>query len=250
MAFHGTPLGMGSFGRCLDFDLDLTQSWLIEVQRIHALKTLDDKTETVILVHGLWMRGLVMLPHQRWLREEGFTAHRFTYPSWSAGLAENVRLLSAFVRQTPGSVIHLVAHSLGGVVALQMLAQEADARIGRVVLLGAPYAGCHCGFSISATPMLSGLVGHTFEDWFSQPRPSLPPATEIGVIAGTRGISFGRLIPGLPRPNDGLISVEETRVPTATDSVALHVSHTGMLVSRACAGQIVSFLQTGCFVHG
>ena len=196
------------------------------------------------------MRGLVMLPHQRWLREEGFAARRFTYPSWRDGLADNVRRLSAFVRQTPGSVIHLVAHSLGGVVTLKMLAQEPDARIGRVVLLGTPYAGCHCGFTIAGTPMLSGLVGHTFEDWFSQPRPSLPPAIEIGVIAGTRRISFGRLIPGLPRPNDGLIAVEETRVPTTADSIALHVSHTGMLFSRDCAGQIASFLRTGRFVHG
>lgn len=209
-----------------------------------------NKTETVILVHGLWMRGLVMLPHQRWLCEEGFAAHRFTYPSWKDGLADNVRRLSAFVRQTPGSVIHLVAHSLGGAVTLKMLAQEYDARIGRVVLLGTPYAGCHCGFTIAATSVLSGMVGHTFEDWFSQPRPSLPPATEIGVIAGTRRISFGRLIPGLPRPNDGLITVEETRLPSAADSIELHVSHTGMLVSRHCAGQIASFLRTGKFVHG
>lgn len=208
-----------------------------------------DKTETVILVHGLWMRGLVMLPHQRWLRDNGFDAHRFTYPSWRDGLDDNVRRLSAFVRQTPGSIIHLVAHSLGGVVVLQMLAQEPDARIGRVVLLGTPYAGCHCGFTIAALPLVSGVVGRTFSDWFAQPRPCLPPAIEIGVIAGTRRISFGRLIPGLPRPSDGLISVEETRVPTATDSIALNVSHTGMLVSRDCAGQIDSFLRTGSFVH-
>lgn len=211
---------------------------------------MNDTMETVILVHGLWMRGLVMLPHQRWLRAEGFAAHRFTYPSWQDGLADNVRRLSAFVRQTPGSSIHLVAHSLGGVVVLQMLAQEPDARIGRVVLLGTPYKGCHCGSSIAALPMLSGMVGRTFSDWFSQPRPRLPPAIEIGVIAGTHRISLGRLIPGLPRPSDGLISVEETCVPTATDSIALPVSHTGMLVSRACAGQIASFLRTGRFVHG
>ena len=206
--------------------------------------------ETVILVHGLWMRGLVMLPHQRWLRDAGFAAHRFTYPSWRDGLDDNVQRLSAFVRQTPGHVIHLVAHSLGGVLALQMLAQEPDTRIGRVVLLGTPYAACHCGLTIAAWPVLSGMVGRTFADWFSQPRPALPATAEIGVIAGTRRISFGRLIPGLPPPNDGLIAVEETRVPSAADSIELHVSHTGMLVSRDCAGQIARFLRTGRFAHG
>ena len=62
---------------------------------------MDEKT--VILVHGLWMHGLVMRPHQRWLRGEGLATRRFSYPSWSDGLTDNVRRLSAFVRETPAS---------------------------------------------------------------------------------------------------------------------------------------------------
>jgi len=209
-----------------------------------------DKTETVILIHGLWMHGLVLLPHQHWLRAGGFAVRRFSYPSWRGGLADNVRLLSNFVNETPGNVIHLVAHSLGGLVALKMLAQEHDARIRRVVLMGTPYAGCHCGFTLAATPVLAGLVGRTFKDWFSLPRPASPPAVEIGVIAGTRPVGLGRLIPGLARPNDGLVAVDETRIAAARDSIALNVSHSGMLVSRACAGQIANFLRTGSFIHG
>ncbi len=205
--------------------------------------------ETVILIHGLWMPGMVMLPHQLRLREEGFDARRFSYPSWRDGLADNVRLLSRFVRETPGTVIHLVAHSLGGLVVLKMLSQEPDARIGRVVLLGTPYVGCHCGFTLAAIAGLSVMVGRTFMDWFSLSPPDLPPATEIGIIAGTRRIGFGRMIPGLKRPNDGLIALDETRVPTATDSIALPVSHSGMLVSRACSGLIADFLRTGKFVR-
>jgi len=208
-----------------------------------------DKTETVILIHGLWMRGQVMLPQQHWLRAEGFAAQRFTYPSWRDGLADNVGLLTRFVNKTQGSVIHLVAHSLGGLITLRLLAQEPDPRIGRVVLLGTPYAGCHCGATLAATPGLARVVGRTFDDWFGLPRPALPLATEIGIIAGTRRLGFGRLIPGLPRPNDGLITVDETRLSTASDSIALNVSHSGMLVSRACARQIASFLRTGKFIH-
>lgn len=164
-------------------------------------------------------------------------------------MADNVRLLSSFVNETPGAVIHLVAHSLGGLVALKMLSQEPDARIRRVVLLGTPYAGCHCGFTLAASPVLTALVGRTFEDWFSLPRPALQPAVEIGVIAGTRPIGFGRLISGLARPNDGVVAVNETRIAAARDSIALNASHSGMLVSRACAGQIANFLRTGSFIH-
>jgi pimeloyl-ACP methyl ester carboxylesterase len=205
--------------------------------------------ETIILLHGLWMRSLVLLPHQRWLRAEGFAARRFSYPSWRGSLAGNARLLSGFVHETPGDIIHVVAHSLGGLVALNMLSQEPDPRIRRVVLLGTPYAGCHSGTTLAAQPVLTALVGRTFKDWFSLPRPALQTAVEIGVIAGTRPIGLGRMIPGLARPNDGVVAVDETRVSVAKDSIELNLSHAGMLVSRACAGQIASFLRTGRFIH-
>jgi len=208
-----------------------------------------DKAETVILIHGLWMRGIVLRPYQHWLRAKGFAVRRFSYPSWRDGLDDNVRCLSTFVKQTPGSVIHLVAHSLGGLLALTMLARKADPRISRIVLLGTPYAGSHCGFTLTAIPALAALVGQTFTDWFALPHPVLPPETEIGVIAGTRRISLGRLIPGLARPNDGLVAVDETRLASCKDSIALNVSHSGMLVSRACVGQISHFLKTGNFIH-
>ncbi|HTN94212.1 MAG TPA: alpha/beta fold hydrolase [Gallionella sp.] len=207
------------------------------------------QAETVILIHGLWMNGLVLLPHQHWLRTGGFAVHRFSYPSWRAGLADNVHSLTCFVDETPGDVIHLVAHSLGGVVVLKMLSQKADARIRRIILMGTPYAGCHSGTTLAAQPVLAALVGRTFKDWFSLSLPALQTAVEIGVIAGTRSIGFGRLIPGLARPNDGLVTVDETRIAEASDSIALNVSHSGMLVSRTCAGQIASFIRTGRFIH-
>jgi len=178
-----------------------------------------------------------------------FAVHRFSYPSRRVGLDDNVRLLSRFVSETPGAVIHLVAHSLGRLVALKMLSEEADPRIRRVILLGTPFAGCHVGSTLARKPVLARLIGRTFEDWFRSPRPVLPAAVEIGVIAGTRRISFGRIIPGLAHPNDGLVAVEETRLATARDSIALNVSHSGILASRACAGQIASFLRTGNFIH-
>lgn len=195
------------------------------------------------------MHGIVLLPYQRWLRAEGFSVHRFSYPSWSGGLAENANLLSSFVNETPGAVIHLVAHSLGGLVALKMLSQEPDTRIRSVVLLGSPYAGCHCGITLAAQSLMNVLVGRTFKDWFGLPRPALQTAVEIGVIAGTRPVGLGRLILGLARPNDGVVAVDETRIPVAKDSIALNVSHSGMLVSRACTGQIASFIRTGRFIH-
>ncbi len=81
------------------------------------------------------------------------------------------------------------------------------------------------------------------------PRPQLPGDVEIGVISGSRSLGLGRLIPGLLRPNDGVVSVVETQLPQARDFVTLPVTHSQMLVSRACADEVAAFLRTGSFRH-
>ena len=72
---------------------------------------------------------------------------------------------------------------------------------------------------------------------------------EVGVLAGTRSVGLGRVVPGLPRPNDGVVAVTETRLPGAADFIALPVAHSQMLASRPCATQIAAFLETGRFLH-
>lgn len=205
--------------------------------------------ETIILIHGLWMPDIVLLPHQRWLAKRGFAVRRFSYPSMRRGLLQNARALSQFVASTDGGSIHLVGHSLGGLVALTMLAQYRDPRVRRVVLMGSPCMGSHCASVLLRTPRLAGIVGRSLKEWLALPRPHLPEPAEIGVLSGSRSLGLGRLIPGLPRPNDGVVSVMETRLPEARDFITLPVSHAQMLVSPACADQVAAFLGSGSFNH-
>lgn len=206
--------------------------------------------ETIILIHGLWMHGVVLWPQQCRLEKHGFVAQRHTYPSWSEGLQDNVDRLATSVAACPAPRIHLVAHSLGGLIVLAWLEQGGDRRLGRAVLMGTPSAACHCGAVLAATPALSPLIGRSVADWLLRPHPPTPPTTvEIGVLAGTTSFGMGRVVPGLPKPNDGIVAVAETRLPGARDSIALAVSHSGMLLSADCAGQAAHFLKTGSFIH-
>lgn len=215
-----------------------------------GMESMSESGETVILIHGLWMHGAVFLPHQHWLQKHGFAAERFSYPSWSGDLQQNVDRLAAFIATHRATRIHLVAHSLGGLIVLAMLEQGADARIRRAVLMGSPCAACHCGRFLAASPALSPLLGRTIRTWLTRTQlPDRPAPVEIGVLAGTRSFGLGRIIPGLPRPNDGVVAVAETRLPTAQDRITLPVSHSGMLLSPACAEQIAGFLKTGSFIH-
>jgi pimeloyl-ACP methyl ester carboxylesterase len=209
----------------------------------------DQNQECVILIHGLWMNGGVLLLQQRWLRAAGYAVRRFSYPSWEAGLDENVGALARFVAETPGERIHLVAHSLGGLVVLSMLADAPDTRLRRAVLMATPCAGSHCGAVMLSVPALAPVIGRTYRDWISRPQPQPVSAVDIGIIAGTLRFGMGRLIPGLTGPNDGLIRVDETRLPGAKDHIVLPVSHSGMLVSADCARQAAHFLREGVFLR-
>lgn len=211
------------------------------------MRTIAEDAETVVLVHGLWMHGIVFLPQRRLLRRHGFTVRWFSYPSVRRSLRQNARALARFISATNRTTVHLVGHSLGGLVVLSMLAQYPDSRVRRAVLMGSPAAGCHCASVLAGTPGLSAIVGRSIKDWLALPPPELPASVEIGVLAGTRSLGLGRIIPGLPRPNDGVVCVEETRLPGMKDFITLPVSHSEMLVSRACADQVAAFLRTGSF---
>jgi pimeloyl-ACP methyl ester carboxylesterase len=208
-----------------------------------------DQADSAILIHGLWMHGLVFVPHQAWLRKRGFGVRRFSYPSWSGSLDRNAEMLARFIAATPGPRIHLVCHSLGGLVALTLLGRRPDPRIRRLVLMGTPSTGCHCGRYMAERPAMSPFLGRSMKDWLARPRPAVPESVDIGIIAGTRRFGLGCVIPGLPPPNDGVVAVEETCLPEARDRIVLPVSHSGMLVSPACGEQAANFLGTGQFIH-
>lgn len=206
--------------------------------------------ESAVLVHGLWMHGLVFLLQQVWLERLGFAVRRFSYRSWREGLETNADRLARFVSETSGARIHLICHSLGGLVALAMLEKHPDSRIRRLVLLGTPCSGCHSGHYMAEKQALSPLLGRSMKDWFARSQPTIPDWVDIGVIAGTRPWGLGSVvIPGLPRPNDGVVTVEETGFADATDRIELPISHSGMLISPACAEQAANFLRTGQFIH-
>jgi len=214
------------------------------------------KAGTVVLVHGLWTPAAILMLHDRWLQRRGYRVLRFGYPGMRATLSQNAQALKRFIATriaTAGTAdIHLVGHSLGGLVILDMLTQAPDPRLSRVVLLGTPCLGSHCARRLAGVAGMPALLGRSIIDWLSRaPGAAFAPRSgmEVGVLAGTRSVGLGRVVPGLPRPNDGVVAVTETRLPGAADFIALPVAHSQMLASRPCATQIAAFLETGRFLH-
>jgi hypothetical protein len=182
----------------------------------------------------------------------GFQSAFFSYPSMSSSLSRNALLLSRFVEGLAASRIYFIGHSLGGLLVLQMLAEFPQPRVRRVILAGSPYGACSVGTKLSRRGAGRYILGHSMLQWLDQAAVTQTTDDhpyELGVISGRRSLGAGRLIARLPEPNDGVVTVEETRVPNARDEIVLNVSHSEMLVSAEVVRQACSFLRQGHFLH-
>ncbi len=189
-----------------------------------------------------------MIALQRRLEGHGFAAQRFGYPTVHRSLEANAKALADFIDRVPGETVHLVAHSLGGVVIRAMLGDRIPTRLGRVVMLGSPLRGSQIGARVSRLPGGRRIIGRTimdlnvsggFGDW--------PPAVPAGSIAGRVPFGTSWLVGGIFEANDGAVAVAETRVPGLADHIVLPVTHLGLLWSRRVGDQARHFLEHGRF---
>ena len=212
-------------------------------------------TNTVVCVHGFWSHGAGMFLIKRRLeREYGMRVLLFSYPSVRGTLDENAATLAEFIREQGISSTHIIGHSLGGVVALRMFANDPKSAPGRLVCLGSPLSGSRAADFLSqqdwAEPILgrslrAGVVHEAANKWASH----VCEKRDIGIIAGTVPLGFGKLVADFDEPNDGTIAVSETRLDGAADHLVLPVSHKGMLVSPDVVDQAAAFMKRGEFLR-
>ncbi len=193
------------------------------------------------------MTGLEATLFRHRLADHGYAVRQFHYRSMTALPADVVAELRAEVLALPPPV-HLVGHSLGGLLLLRFAAAHPELPLGRMVLLGSPVNGSRAARAFAALPGASIFFGSLAGgELLRDDLPHWQGAVEVGVIAGDHSLGFGRFIGHLPEPNDGTVAVEETELAGATDHVVLPVSHTGLLVSEAVVAATVRFLSRGRF---
>ena len=206
--------------------------------------------EHILLLHGLWMRGFSMLALRQRLAQAGFEVHGFEYASVVAQPRRSLTRLRtrmrALAENRSASRVHLVGHSLGGIVALQCMRDEDALPPGRIVCLGTPLTGSGAARGLLEWPMGERMLGHSMRallDGVSAWR----GAREVGVIAGTLQHGLGAWLGHFNGEHDGTVAVDETRLPGITDHCVVQASHLGLLFSAEAAEQTSAFLRNGCF---
>ncbi len=211
--------------------------------------------DCVVLLHGLARTATSMSPMQRALAEEGFETANIDYPSRDHSVEELAELAIPEGLEACRSIegverIHFVTHSLGGILLRQYLSQNSIAELGRVVMLGPPNQGSAAVDELRDWPgfdWLNGPAGLQLGKGEQSVPLKLGPATfELGVIAGNRTIDpITSAV--LDNPDDGRVSVADTKLEGMTDFVEVEHSHAFMMRMHEPIRLTVRFLRSGAF---
>jgi pimeloyl-ACP methyl ester carboxylesterase len=207
----------------------------------------------IVYVHGLWLTGGEAFVLRHDLRARGFDWHTFHYASVSSRMEETVLALRRLIAQLDAPEVHLLGHSLGGLVILCALHDAGRERAGRAVFLGTPSLTSRAAQSVArlrlgARPLGTRMLGHAARELLNTAPRRWTADRELGIVAGTRPLSLARAVVRFDEPNDGAVAVSETRLPGAKAYLSVPVSHIGLLFSRRVAAEVAHFLERGAFI--
>jgi triacylglycerol lipase len=209
--------------------------------------------DCVVLLHGLARTARAMNEMEEALAKDGYKVANVSYPSREYTIEELAPMAIESGLEQCGDdspKIHFVTHSLGGILVRYYYSDNDVERVGRVVMLAPPNQGSQVADSLGDMPgydWLNGPAGSQLgkgED--SVPLALGTPNFEFAVIAGNRSIDpLSSAI--LENPDDGKVSVEDTKLEGMRDFRLIEVSHAYIMQNEEVIGLVKRFLQTGSF---
>jgi len=209
--------------------------------------------DCVVLLHGLARTEASFIVMEEALQAQGYTTFRPDYPSTELDIATlSEETLPYAIRVCGEARIHVVTHSMGGILLRHWLAEHEPrgSRVGRVVMLAPPNHGTRLVDLLGRARALLGpsgrALGTTADSAPSRLNALGPVDYELGVIAGSLSLSplTSLLLAG---PDDGTVSVASARLPGMRDFLVLRSSHRLLMWDREAARQVIHFLERGHF---
>ena len=204
-----------------------------------------NKKEVIVLVHGLWMKGpeLLYLRYKFWM--QGYKTYQFHYSSIFKSPEENATELFKFISKIEAPIVHLVAHSLGGIVINHMFDHYEIKQAGKVVMIGSPLNGSAVAKYLSEKKYLKFLLGKSVVKGLLGDVPKWSYKRKICVIAGDKGIGAGKILASnvMQQPNDGTVNLHETQLERVDEFHAVPRSHFVLLASNEVVTIIINFLR-------
>jgi len=207
--------------------------------------------EIIVLLHGLGRSNTSMWLLASRLEDAGYYVQRVEYRSLHQNPDEIVKDISSQINQCcqkHTQSVHFVGHSLGGLMVRAYLQNNKVDKLGRVVLLGTPNKGTEAADHFSDSWLID-ILGPTAKalgtDDKSFPTSLEAPYYPVGIIAGELKSKLND--PVIPGKDDGLVSVEATKIDAMTDFIIIETGHSMMRYDREVADQTIEFIRNGVF---
>jgi len=194
--------------------------------------------DAVVVLHGLFASTRSMEKVCRRLSDVGYRAINWGYPTLCSSVETTARRLQdtlhALQQDTTVRTINFLTHSMGGIIARQLIQHGSIDKIRRMVMLAPPNAGSHLT-RVSLGPFRGILpaieqIRETTDSFVNQLNDLR--GVEVGVIAAAR---------------DFIVRVENTRLAEQRDHRVIPCTHFGLPKCDTAIGLSLDFLKHGGF---
>lgn len=227
---------------------------LFQAKQQRDLKLQSD--HLVVLLHGLGRSRSSMGAMQLLLKQDGYEVMDIGYPSTRRSIAEHVEQVTSLLNQiaADGTVksVSFVTHSLGGMLARATLAEDSlwrkSINVHRLVMLAPPSSGSALAQSLKDFLPFQWFAGEAGQQLTLDEANQVPlPDCRFGIVAGTRkpGKGYNPLLEG---EDDGVVRVEEARLPGAEDFWVVPNTHTFIMEDDAVMAGVLRYLRSGKFL--
>lgn len=208
----------------------------------------------VVLLHGIARTALSFRKMQAALDAAGFATLNLDYASRQHPLETLAAAIHPAIEPFGAHLtgeLHFVGHSMGGLLIRALLARHRPERLGRVVMLGTPNDGSEMADRLKNFFPYRAFFGPAGQQLGTKRDAAtaalLPPVDyPVGIIAGDRSIDpFASTF--LPKPHDGRVSIENTKLDGMTDHVVVHSAHPFLMRNDDAIMQTIAFLKNGKF---
>ncbi len=200
----------------------------------------------IIILHGLYMHGIVMLPLSQRLEKLGYQTEVISYNT--VAINEDKVFPAIDKAIDPSQVNVLVGHSLGGVVIKRYLASRKpdSTTISHVVAIGSPINGASLIDKIQKLG-LGVILGNSAKFGLETHDSTWSFPQKLGSLAGTIPIGVRSILIGTESHSDGTVTVDETKITGMTDHQQVRYTHTSLIYSSKVAEKIDHFIRNDRF---
>lgn len=179
----------------------------------------------VVMVHGLFHNPGAWTLFRPRLHAKGYATACFSYSSWNTELEEILQTLEEYLRdlaaQNPDRDIHLVGHSLGGLLLRASLGRmpAVPENIRSLVTLGAPFGGSK----------LSPFAFHSLGRYLEYDGETVRNLAALPYPAHVRSLALRSAVDGMVLPQSAL----HCAVPGWHEKESAPISHVAMLYAKS-----------------